>query len=212
MPIDLGVWIDWNQDGDFDDENENVICEASSFGMGTYPLTVPTEAKGGATTMRIRIKYSGANCGEPCGSTNYGEVEDYSININSWFLLNNDEVIDTIAPGSDKNFEASFNAEGLMDGVYTANIIVHSNEADNPELNIPVQLTVNSTVGLDNHTNNIEWKAYPNPTKGDFLLAGYAQNRQEVDIHIYNSLGVNVLTKRVSIFERFNIRFDRSLY
>ncbi len=207
---DLGVWIDWNQDGDFDDENENVVCEASNFGMGTYPITVPADAKGGATTMRIRIKYSGTDCGEPCGSTNYGEVEDYSINVNSWFILDNENLIDTIAPESERNFIANFNTEGLSGGEYTANIKVYSNAFDNPELNIPVHLTVNSTVGIPEISNNIEWNVYPNPNKGDFMLHGFSQNQQTVDIAIYNSLGINVLTKSVSIHKKFLLPFDLS--
>ncbi len=78
---DLGVWIDWNQDGDFDDVGENIVCEIDEDGQGTFNFTVPATATAGSTTMRIRIKYYGSDCGDPCGSTTYGEVEDYRINV-----------------------------------------------------------------------------------------------------------------------------------
>ncbi len=78
---DLGVWIDWNQDLDFDDAGENVVCEADNGGQGTFSFAVPATAALGNTTMRIRIKWSGADCGAPCGATTYGEVEDYTVNV-----------------------------------------------------------------------------------------------------------------------------------
>ena len=205
---DLGVWIDWNQDGDFDDENENVVCEAANFGMGTYPITIPTDVIGGATTMRVRIKYSGTDCGDPCGSTNFGEVEDYSINVNSWFILNYESVVDTITPGGDKVFTTSFNSAGLEAGEYTANIKVHSNEFENPELNIPVHLTVSSTIGITEIANSIAFNVYPNPGKGEFMLRGYSPDQQEVEIIIFNSLGVQVLNKTISVYKKFFIPFD----
>lgn len=78
---DLGIWIDFNQDGDFDDTNENVVCTVNDGADGTYSISVPASASLGSTRMRIRIKYWDADCGSPCGDTQYGEVEDYTVNI-----------------------------------------------------------------------------------------------------------------------------------
>ncbi len=78
---DLGVWADWNQDGDFDDSGENIVCEVDDDGQGTYSIDVPATASLGSTTIRARIKYTGSDCGSACGTTTYGEVEDYTINI-----------------------------------------------------------------------------------------------------------------------------------
>ncbi|MEZ5196025.1 MAG: PKD domain-containing protein [Bacteroidales bacterium] len=82
---DIGVWIDWNQDGDFIDAGELVICEPelgwATTGFQTFYFDVPPDAPLGTTTARIRLKYVGADCGSSCGSTSYGEVEDYSVNI-----------------------------------------------------------------------------------------------------------------------------------
>ncbi len=78
---DVAVWIDWNQDNDFDDTDENVVCESNNGGNGTFLFNVPSGATLGGTIMRIRIKYDGSDCGSPCGTTSGGEVEDYGINV-----------------------------------------------------------------------------------------------------------------------------------
>jgi M6 family metalloprotease-like protein len=73
------VWIDYNHDGDFDDAGENVFSKSgSSTVSGNF--TVSTSAVTGATRMRVSMKYSGYAA--TCGTFTYGEVEDYTVNIN----------------------------------------------------------------------------------------------------------------------------------
>ncbi|HEY9114113.1 MAG TPA: GEVED domain-containing protein [Bacteroidales bacterium] len=79
--IDLAVWIDWNQDGDFEDYLENVVCEIDNSGEGTFSIDIPSIAVLGTTRMRLRTSYFSTTCENSCGSTANGEVEDYSINI-----------------------------------------------------------------------------------------------------------------------------------
>ena len=78
---DVGVWVDWNQNNDFTDAGENVVCSINNYGEGTFNFDVPEYALTGSTVMRIRTKYNGNDCGNPCGTTTYGEVEDYTLNI-----------------------------------------------------------------------------------------------------------------------------------
>ncbi len=79
-----GMWIDWNQDEDFDDAGETITT--SWIGVGPYTVTVtpPAGATPGATRMRVRIM-DGEFDPTPfaCGSTSYGEVEDYTITVTS---------------------------------------------------------------------------------------------------------------------------------
>lgn len=76
-----GIWVDWNQDGDFYDINETVYS-ADGYGLFTTTITPPADALSGDTRMRVRLMYTGY--GEtlgPCGTTQFGEVEDYTINV-----------------------------------------------------------------------------------------------------------------------------------
>ena len=73
-----GAWVDWNQDLDFYDDGEYFY-----LGTGVGPYTadiIPTAgALEGPTRMRVRLCY-GCDLA-PCGSTSYGEVEDYTVNV-----------------------------------------------------------------------------------------------------------------------------------
>ena len=75
-----GVWIDYNQDGDFSDSGEQVWSKSPSQ---TNPVSgtfiVPGSAATGQTRMRVSLRYNALP--SPCGSFNYGEVEDYTVNI-----------------------------------------------------------------------------------------------------------------------------------
>lgn len=75
-----GVWVDWNQDGDFYDAGE-AITMGGSPGTGPYNglVDVPPTALLGSTVMRVRITFTGLL--DPCGTTTFGEVEDYTINV-----------------------------------------------------------------------------------------------------------------------------------
>ena len=79
--LDLSIWVDWNRDGDFDDTDENVVCGVDNGGLGTFSISVPADAALGKTRMRIRTKYYEASCGNSCGRTSNGEVEDYSLRV-----------------------------------------------------------------------------------------------------------------------------------
>ncbi len=76
---DIGVWIDWDQNGEFNDTDEKVACTTAASSTNNFNINIPATATPGKTRMRIRLKWSGANCGSACGSTDYGEVEDYRI-------------------------------------------------------------------------------------------------------------------------------------
>jgi len=92
----FNVFIDFNQDNDFDDTGELVFSGISN--MGTPPnlptppstlsgsISIPSSASNGTTRMRITMQ-QGAYAG-PCETFTSGEVEDYSVNIIGGSALN----------------------------------------------------------------------------------------------------------------------------
>ena len=75
------VWIDLNQDGDFDDVGEQVIEFPRFTSTVTGTVTIPTSAKNGITRLRVALKYVGAagTPSMPCENFTGGEVEDYCV-------------------------------------------------------------------------------------------------------------------------------------
>ena len=85
VPQHLGIWIDANQDNDFDDLGEMVYQSSGSGIMsGTIQINgtfiVPQTAKVGNLRMRVRSRsqYEGIVV-SPCESEDSGETEDYLI-------------------------------------------------------------------------------------------------------------------------------------
>ncbi len=85
------VWIDFNNNGSFNDAGEQVISMASSsLGLLSASFNVPADAATASVRMRVSMKYGGY--ATSCQTFSYGEVEDYSINIlNSGGLVNSNE-------------------------------------------------------------------------------------------------------------------------
>ncbi len=77
------IWIDWYRDGVFSGANELAFESAQGVGPFTGTITIPADADLGNTRMRVRLWDDGSSSiqGAPCGSENYGEVEDYGITI-----------------------------------------------------------------------------------------------------------------------------------
>jgi hypothetical protein len=77
------AWFDWNQDGDFIDAGETYTVTPSgttgATGINTIIVAVPATAINGNTRMRVRLNFNAQTL--PCGSTSYGNTEDYTVNV-----------------------------------------------------------------------------------------------------------------------------------
>lgn len=76
------VWIDYNQNGSFDDAGELVYSRARTTStpiLGSF--TVPSSALNGAIRMRVSMKYNAYPAS--CETFSYGEVEDYTVVISN---------------------------------------------------------------------------------------------------------------------------------
>jgi hypothetical protein len=79
------IWVDWNQDGDWNDSGEQVFVEGTTTTSPrtiTGSFSVPAGATLGQTGMRIIVAegYSGTGL-TPCMTYSYGETEDYIVTI-----------------------------------------------------------------------------------------------------------------------------------
>jgi subtilisin-like proprotein convertase family protein len=79
---EVRVWIDFNQDGDFTDAGEAVYTSARGVGPHVGNITISPTATLGSTRMRVRMHDAAAGGNTtPCGNSTYGQVEDYTVNI-----------------------------------------------------------------------------------------------------------------------------------
>lgn len=76
------VFIDYNHNGSFADPGETAYTSTLGVGPHTGTITIPASALLGPTRMRVRMHDSslGPNA-TSCGNSNYGQVEDYTVNI-----------------------------------------------------------------------------------------------------------------------------------
>jgi hypothetical protein len=76
----FAAWIDWDNNGIFE-VTEQVLAAGQNNGPASAVVNVPTGATVGATRMRCIFR-EGSAAPPSCGSyTNWGETEDYTINI-----------------------------------------------------------------------------------------------------------------------------------
>jgi hypothetical protein len=73
------IWIDFDHSLSFD--ADEVVLTGSGGGPYSGTVTIPTDAAFGETRMRVRLVYNLDPTEYPCGTTSYGEVEDYTVNI-----------------------------------------------------------------------------------------------------------------------------------
>lgn len=135
------LWIDYNQDGTF---SANELA-TSGRGQGKEatiaPFTVPSTAKLGNTRLRVAMKSTATN--DACGSFTYGEVEDYTANIQASATTRtaDEAIIANIYPNpAPSSSVVSINVNNINSGTYqvsdaVGNVLVTGNVKENNTLN-----------------------------------------------------------------------------
>lgn len=81
----LGIWIDLNQDGDFNDIGEEIhMSPVFAYGPNvnrTGTITIPCTALTGRTRLRVIMNETSVGPIPACGNYTFGETEDYLINL-----------------------------------------------------------------------------------------------------------------------------------
>jgi hypothetical protein len=79
------IWVDWNNDLDFDDTGEQVFFLADANATKTGSFTIPAATAGGNYRMRIRSQWGTASSPPPCGQVNYGSTVDFTLAVTTLF-------------------------------------------------------------------------------------------------------------------------------
>jgi len=79
----FGVWIDYNQDGDFNETGEFVYnSPGSSTSLLSGTIIIPASASLGTTRLRVRCSYTPSiTASDYCSNLSFGETEDFTITI-----------------------------------------------------------------------------------------------------------------------------------
>ncbi|MFN6077433.1 MAG: GEVED domain-containing protein [Fluviicola sp.] len=116
---EIAVYIDYNNDLDFSDAGERVAYVIAVTGVPTvtsFSTVIPLTAVTGTVNMRVRINYNDAGTTpiNPCGTSAYGEVEDYKVAITtSSAFLNESQLAEVgVYPNPFKN-EISVDASSI---------------------------------------------------------------------------------------------------
>ncbi len=148
------VWIDYNKDGTFA-TGERVLNEAPTQSTSVNAIfTVPTGVVMGNTRMRVSMRYNASPSTDGCGSFDYGEVEDYTINLFEGLLYSNN----TWTPSAPTNSSSTKNIL-IEDGTYTVNSDISINA-----------ITVNSGATVDVNKANTVTVSNGITNNGDFIL------------------------------------------
>jgi hypothetical protein len=136
--VELRVWIDWNQDEDFDDAGETVISTQVDYGGSAYTtsahsFSVPSGAALGSTRMRVyedMLVVDGHAVPDPCGYSSglgqHGECHDYGVTVTtSGAIVTNDGLISdlTVFPNPASDF---LTVKFLMSKPETVSMSLHN--------------------------------------------------------------------------------------
>ena len=82
------AFFDWNQNGILNDPGEvyeftNILSNSTGADgiQVTHSIAVPSTALPGTTRMRVKKMYGTTNLSNPCLGADYGQAQDYSINV-----------------------------------------------------------------------------------------------------------------------------------
>lgn len=95
------VWIDWNQNGSYDDPGEMFEIGSITNSTGTdgqqatASIEIPNTARLGETKMRV-VKSSGSSPVEPCYAYDKGQAEEYTLIINRTTGIDDQQMTDFV--------------------------------------------------------------------------------------------------------------------
>lgn len=136
------VWVDWSNDEIFDDFEITVLESITGTEFFKGIISPPPGSISGNSKMRVRLTYTGDL--NPCGETNFGEVEDYSVVVHGWLDIY--PLSGIISPGDTNIATVILNATNLPLDSFSTVTTITSNDPVNSEIHIPISLKTDSIV------------------------------------------------------------------
>ena len=75
------IWVDWNNDLDFDDQGETILATTNYTANVTHNMIIPAGTTPGPRRMRIANSWSGTITA--CGPSEYGNYIDFTLQVNA---------------------------------------------------------------------------------------------------------------------------------
>jgi hypothetical protein len=164
------------------DEDEPTVNIALT-GSGYIPPTVSLDATALEATLAVNAEgtdsFNIANLGSQ--NLSFTLVEDPAV---AWFSAN--PTSGTVAGNGSQLVTGSFTAAGLAPGTYTANLLVNTNDPDNPQLTVSLTLEVLNALpvielpadlSFDMNTQLVEdFSVFVSDADGHDLTLGYSGN------------------------------------
>jgi hypothetical protein len=217
----FSVYIDYNQNGEFEEDEDIFISSEGSSEQVMGPFTVPIYALDGYARMRVVMRYDELN--GPCDviGFNFGEVEEYCVYING----NKDcpldivaDIIDTTLTSLTFEFVPSNNVDAYLVAYKekgTTEFDTLSSTSNNMEISeleictayeyklghlCQNEITFNDELEeiitlCEVGTANIDilsFHIYPNPTFGDLIVQFDMPIHEEIKIELLTTVGKSI--------------------
>jgi len=168
--VGTAIWVDWNNDLDFDDLGEQVFATTAYGDDQTGTITVPDGTPLGSYRMRIRCDYNNSTP-LPCDVISFGETEDYTFEVVAAPVLDCEGTVDGPAlPGTPCIY-----APSGYGGMWSADCVCIEN------------VGVGEIAGLSG------FAIYPNPASTTLFIT--TATGTPVHVKVYDMVGTLVLEK-----------------
>ncbi len=126
----FSAYIDFNQDGEFEDDESIFISEQATNVAVSGTFIAPSNAKAGVTRMRVVMRFNELN--GPCDDFQFefGEIEDYCV-----FIINDSDCSSTFEAKVIDTMETSLTFEVLQNDLAEFYVIA-IREKDSPQFDI----------------------------------------------------------------------------
>lgn len=147
----LWIWIDWNNDFDFNDTDEVVLNSATGTALQySVNVTAPLSAVIGSLRMRIRYEVATISpASSPCGTSQFGEVEDYTVVVEEAFGTEEDTDADGVSDLTDLDSDN----DGVLDANDGKGTIVLNRALTGTPTQSSTDFGGDASRGIDGNTN-----------------------------------------------------------